>query len=134
MYYGTINIFYKFFMYVNFVTYGFKGSMPIISILQYCNMFCMMHINVYIFPVLAPFVKKNVMVLLDFCFSCIKFIHNNSLFIIKLCHLWCNFFIWNTFINLLTNMHYQIIFWTSFLRLHMVSKTLNHMVQLLSCL
>ncbi len=45
-----------FLMYVNFITFGFRMSMFVVSFIQHCNMFYMMDINVYIFLVPTPHV------------------------------------------------------------------------------
>jgi len=47
-----------FVMYVKFMTFGFKGSIFIMSFIEYLNMFCMIHTNVKVFPVHAPPIKK----------------------------------------------------------------------------
>jgi hypothetical protein len=41
-------------MYVNFIISSFNGLVFIIYVMQYCNMFCIIHIHVKIFPMFAP--------------------------------------------------------------------------------
>jgi hypothetical protein len=45
-------------LYVNFMIFGFKGLTFGMFFIEYLNMFCMIHINVKVYHVLAPHVKK----------------------------------------------------------------------------
>jgi hypothetical protein len=73
----------------NFTILGFKGSTFIICFIYYCNMFCIIHINVNIFSVFTPLVKKMCNGLL----GCLVFLHKISSTIAICLLLSC--FIWN---------------------------------------